>query len=71
VKEKCPELVFLMETKLRSNKMTTIKQNFRFKNMLVVDSISRSEGLMLLWKDEAGIEIQNYSQCNINAIVNR
>ncbi|XP_059431606.1 uncharacterized protein LOC132165127 [Corylus avellana] len=37
--------------------------------MLVVDSIGRSGGLALLWKDEAGIEIQNYSHRHINATV--
>jgi hypothetical protein len=69
VKEKSLEMVFCMETKLRSNKMAIIKQKLGFKNMLVVDSIGRSGGLALLWKDEVGVEVPNYSQRHINAIV--
>jgi hypothetical protein len=61
--------VFRMETKLRSNKMAIIKQKLGFKNMLVVDSIGRSGGLALLWKDEEGVEVPDYSQRHINATV--
>jgi ribonuclease HI len=62
-------MVFLMETKLRKNKMVPIKQKTGFKNMLVVDCIGRSGGLALLWKEESGVEIQNYSLRHINAMV--
>jgi hypothetical protein len=61
VKEKCPELVFLMETKLQSNKMNDIKQRLGFENMIVVDNVGRSGGLALLLKNKAGVEIHNYN----------
>ncbi|XP_059436227.1 uncharacterized protein LOC132169166 [Corylus avellana] len=69
VKDKCPDLVFLMETKLISNKMSVIKQRMSFNNMLVVDCIGRSGGLALLWKEGMGVEIHNYSIRHINAVV--
>ena len=62
-------MVFLMETKLRKNKMAPIQQKMGFKNMLVVDCIGKSGGLALLWKEEAGVEIQNYNLHHINAVV--
>lgn len=71
VKEKCPILVFLMETKLHKNKMGWVKQKLGFNNMLVVDSVGRSGGLALLWSDEKGVEIQNYSHRHIHAKVNQ
>ena len=69
VNEKCPDLVFLMETKLCSKKMTSVKQKLGFKNILIVDSISKSSGLALLWKDKAGMEILSYSLRHINATI--
>ena len=35
--------------------------------MLVVDCIGKSGGLALLWKDDMGVEIQNYSSRHIHA----
>ena len=49
--------------------MLTIKQKTSFNNMLVVDCVGKSGGLALTWKEEMKVEIQNYSQRNINAIV--
>jgi hypothetical protein len=71
VKEKCPGVVFLMETKLHNKKMARIKQKMGFNNMLTVDCVGRSGGLALLWKDEMGIEIINYSRRHIHAKVNQ
>jgi exonuclease III len=49
VKEKRPGVVFLMETKLRSNKSTYLKHKLRFEHMFVVDCKGRNGGLILLW----------------------
>lgn len=35
VKDKCPKLVFLMETKLSFNKMEGIKQKMGFRNCFI------------------------------------
>jgi exonuclease III len=59
VKDKKPDLVFLMETKLRSKKMEIVRNKMGFSNMFVVDCIGRSGGLGLLWRDEAKVEVQN------------
>jgi hypothetical protein len=47
-------LVFLMETKLRKNKMETIQIKLGFANMLMVNSVDRSGGLTLLWEEVCG-----------------
>ena len=70
VKEKRPNLVFLMETKLCKGKMERIRIKLKFRNMFVMDNIGKSNGLALFWEDECKAEIQNYSQRHINAIIN-
>jgi exonuclease III len=67
VKEKRPVMVFLMETKLRHNKMERVQCKLGFWNMLVVGCVGKSGGLALLWGDKLEVEIQNYSQRHINA----
>jgi exonuclease III len=69
VKDKCPDLVFLMETKLHRNKMDGIRRTLNYENMLIVDCIGRSGALAMLWREGLGIEVQNYNNRHINAKV--
>jgi exonuclease III len=80
VKVKCPDMVFLMETKLRQKKKEEeIRTSMGFNNVFAVDCVGRSRGIALLWnndmgidleeKKDMGIEIQNYSLRHINATV--
>jgi exonuclease III len=69
VKVKFPTVVFLMETKMRQEKMERIRCMLGFNNLFVVDSVGKSGGLALFWKEEAGLEIQNYSRRHIHAII--
>jgi hypothetical protein len=58
VKKKKPNMVFLMETKMMSAKASFLRIKFGYDQMFVVDCVGRSGGLMLLWKDDAQVEIQ-------------
>jgi exonuclease III len=69
VKEKRPWMVFLMETKLRKNRMDVVRYKLGFPNLFVVDSIGKSGGLALLWGDEIIVDIQNYSHRHINGVI--
>jgi exonuclease III len=69
VKEKRPNLVFLMETKLRKLKLESIRTKLAFENMFVVDCVGKSGGLALFWEEGWEVEVQNYSHRHINAIV--
>jgi len=69
VKEKRPDLVFLMETKLNKKRDESIRCKLGFDQCFVVECIGKSGGLMLLWRNQNGVEIQNYSQSHINAVV--
>jgi exonuclease III len=69
VKEKKPDILFLMETKCRKERMEGIRVKLNFQGLFVVEPVGLSGGLALLWKDRQLLKIQNYSQRHINAIV--
>lgn len=49
--------------------MEVIKIKTGFNNFFTMDCVGRSGGLSLVWNNEAGIEIQNYSHLHINVTV--
>jgi exonuclease III len=67
VKDKCPTMVFLMETKLWVARIESIKAHMGFDSVFVVDSKGRSGGLALFWKSVCHVTIQNFSLRHINA----
>jgi exonuclease III len=69
VREKKPDILFLMETKCRKEKMERIRVRLGFNGMFVVDPVGRSGGLVLLWKDAKNLEIQNYTRRHINSLL--
>jgi hypothetical protein len=69
VKEKGPKLVFLMETRICNKDTDFLRIKLKFDYIFVVDSVGRSCGLILLWKNDINIEIQNYNRRHINVIV--
>jgi hypothetical protein len=71
VKQKKPSLVFLMETKLRKEKMVNIRCKLGFSGMFVVDSVGKGGGMALLWGDEICVTIQNFSQHHIIGVIKR
>ena len=68
-----PNFVFLSETKLKTKSMEKEKnkESASFTNGLVIPSFGRSGGLALLWRKEITVEIQNYSDRHIDAIVTK
>jgi hypothetical protein len=69
VKEKRPTILFLMETKVRNSTMQKIQTSLGFEGLLTVESIGKSGGLALLWKDNREVSIQNFSLSHISAKV--
>jgi hypothetical protein len=62
-------MVFLMETKLRAAKVELLHVRMGFGSVFVVDSVGRSGGLALFWREEVDVTVQNYSRRHINAVV--
>lgn len=59
--DKRPDVLFLMETKFRRDKMSILRFKMGFDNLFVVDCMGCSGGLALLWNEDVNLEIQNYS----------
>ncbi|GAA0152322.1 hypothetical protein LIER_10833 [Lithospermum erythrorhizon] len=62
-------LVFLIETKLRSDEWDFVKQKIKLANALVVEARGRKGGLALLWPRSVNVEIKSFSTHPIEAIV--
>lgn len=65
-KENRPEIVFLIETRIRTEKADGIKRKLEMEGCIVVEPRGMSGGLMVLWKKEDQVELLNYSQWHIS-----
>ncbi|XP_040998143.1 uncharacterized protein LOC121244182 [Juglans microcarpa x Juglans regia] len=64
-----PDILFLQETRMKSQQLEFCKLKLGFRNCFGVDSVGRSGGLALLWKDEINVSIVNFSNNHVHAIV--
>ncbi|KAF5450453.1 hypothetical protein F2P56_030807 [Juglans regia] len=69
VKDKRPEVIFLMETMIKTRRVEGLKSKLRMEGCFVVDSLGRRGGLALFWDGQVSVEILNFSQWHINASV--
>ncbi|XP_057790784.1 uncharacterized protein LOC131007889 [Salvia miltiorrhiza] len=73
IKQKKPELVFIMESKLMETEWTPILQKSGFENLFVIDCDNddggRKGGLGLLWTSELQVTIKTSSRHHILASV--
>ena len=67
VRDKAPQVLFLMETKQIVDEMRRIQADLHYRSMLVVLCIRRAGGLAMLWKEEVSLDIQTYSSNHIVA----
>ncbi|BFG30632.1 hypothetical protein CerSpe_169060 [Prunus speciosa] len=69
IDEKGPNVVFLCETKCNTATFNVLKFKLGFDNFFAVDSIGKSGGLCLLWKDEFNLHIRSSSLNHIDAFI--
>ncbi|XP_075663398.1 uncharacterized protein LOC142632978 [Castanea sativa] len=67
VREKAPDVLFLMETKHTVDEMKTIQAELHYDAMFAVPCIRRASGLAMLWKEHVDLHIQNFTQNHIDA----
>ncbi|XP_042974736.1 uncharacterized protein LOC122306373 [Carya illinoinensis] len=70
VKEKMPDVVFHMETKLPYGRADGIAKTLKFEGCCVSEAVGRSGGLILLWKQKDQVELVNFSRHHFNVLVN-
>ncbi|KAG4109570.1 hypothetical protein ERO13_1Z049349v2 [Gossypium hirsutum] len=64
-----PDIIFLYETKINSNRFQRIRSICRMEGCLAVDSAGKSGGLALLWRDGLDVSVQNYSNFHVDSLV--
>ncbi|GAA0163294.1 hypothetical protein LIER_19193 [Lithospermum erythrorhizon] len=69
VTNKKPNLVFLIETKLRKEEWEFIKKKIKMPNNLVVESRGHKGGLALLWPRTLSVDVKSYSTHHIEVII--
>ncbi|KAJ4960944.1 hypothetical protein NE237_020854 [Protea cynaroides] len=61
LKSEKPEILFLIETKNKHEKLEQLKKKFKFHHLFTVDPIGFSGGLALFWKDNISLNIISYN----------
>ncbi|XP_042954578.1 uncharacterized protein LOC122290989 [Carya illinoinensis] len=69
VKEKLPDVVFIMETKLNYVRSNRIAKSLNFEGCCVSEAVGRSGGLILMWKQKDLLELVNFSRYHFNVMV--
>ncbi|KAL9678625.1 hypothetical protein QQ045_016473 [Rhodiola kirilowii] len=69
VKSLSPQIVGMLETKMKATVVEGLKFRLGFHNCFGVDCWGRSGGLALFWYDSVNVEIKNYSHWHIDAVV--
>ncbi|KAK3204644.1 hypothetical protein Dsin_018690 [Dipteronia sinensis] len=67
VKKHSPDLVFLSKTKINRSWANSIKVQLGFTSGISVDSIGKSGGLLLMWKDSLSVAVLSYSIGHMDA----
>ncbi|CAM8950756.1 unnamed protein product [Rhodiola kirilowii] len=64
-----PEILGLIETKLKASDWDTMRVRLGFRNCFSVDRRGLAGGLALLWTEEVTLSILSYSQWHVDAEV--
>ncbi|XP_042939417.1 uncharacterized protein LOC122274448 [Carya illinoinensis] len=67
VEEKKPNVVFLMETKMKKTKAESLRRRLKFEGCMVVESVGLKGGLMMMWDHMIEVEVVNFSVWHISA----
>ena len=71
VREKAPNVLFLMVTKQSMEEMKKIQADLTYHCMVVVPSVRRRGGLALLWMANVELHLQTYSPNHIDALIKK
>lgn len=56
VKQKQPDCIFLMETKVNKACMVRVCRSLKFKNLVIMEAKGIAEGITLMWTDDFKID---------------
>ena len=71
IRAKYPAIVFLAETWTDDARLDEVLRNFNFRNKWLVPSGHRGGGLVLLWKEDIRVSVEDSSKHCIDALVEK
>ncbi|KAL5541995.1 hypothetical protein UlMin_009705 [Ulmus minor] len=69
VRKFCPDIVFLLESKLFSTQIPGLARKLGFSNFYGVDKVGFSGGLVLFWRDHVVVKINSAARFYIDAFI--
>ncbi|KAL9659220.1 hypothetical protein QQ045_018698 [Rhodiola kirilowii] len=69
VRVNSPQVVGLIETKLPNRSWMKLRCQLGFQNCFSVPKRGKSGGLAILWRDELVLEVQNFSNYHVDAVI--
>ncbi|KAL9674569.1 hypothetical protein QQ045_030841 [Rhodiola kirilowii] len=69
LKSSQPQILGLIETKLRNCRWDLLRSQLGFRCCFAVEREGMSGGLALLWKKDSCVDIQSYSKHHLDAII--
>ena len=69
VKQEGPALLFVMETKIKGNRVEALRTTLGFAGCFVVDSDGLSGGIGMFWSHYVVVDLKNYSRAHIDVKV--
>ncbi|KAK8366946.1 hypothetical protein V6Z12_A02G152300 [Gossypium hirsutum] len=64
-----PDVVFLCETKIHSNSLSRVRSIYRMEGFMAINSKGKSGGLTLMWMEGVKVDVQNFSNHQIDSLV--
>ena len=71
IRAKDPSVMFLVETWTNNDRLHQVLRNFDFVNKWVVHSSNRGGGLVLLWKEDIRITVEDSSKYYTDVLVEK
>ena len=69
MKKEGPALLFVMETKIKGNRVEALRTTLGFAGCFAVDSDGLSGGIGMFWSHDVVIDLKNYSRAHIDVKV--
>ena len=70
LKDKGPNLIFLMETRTKASYLEKLRCRLKFDNLFIVPRKNRGGGLALLWMNDLNLHIRTFSPRHIDVVIN-
>jgi hypothetical protein len=69
VREYCPNIVFISETRQQKERVSNLRFRLDFNNSFVVDGVGKGAGVVLFWDDSIKIDLLSYGLHHVDTMV--